>query len=384
MKMGKVKNVAIGLSGVLIGGMLLSGGVALANPGGSSAVASLTGKIPWVGQMLGHRGGMMEGRGGLMGGKGQFGPAGSKLSQVNLAELVKEGTITQAKADEIQAYIDKTEQDQQARKEQLKNMTPEQRKAAGETFDKATGPKGRQDLLTALVQNNILSQAEADTVKTKLDELAQAQSRQKISDSLKTLVDKGTITQEQADKILKGFADAAANREALAQKIENMTVKEARQYMQDNQGKPQNPLGQLVTDGVITQAQADAFQAAMAETAQKESQQRVADGLKALAGKGTITQDQADKILAKLASVRTDQEALREKLKNMTAEERQQYMKDNQVRPQDPISQLVTDGTITQQQADALAGIVGKAGMAGGMRGIGGMGGPMGHDGWRM
>lgn len=391
--MGKGKNFAIGLSGVLIGGMLLSGGVALADTSGSTTVASLTGKIPWVGKMLGHgggflgdRGGMFGGRGGMMGEKGWFGAAGAGLSQANLEQLVKEGTITQAKADEIQAYIDKTQKEKQAQLEQMKNMTPEERKAL--LGKKNTGDsvklKGPQDLLTALVENSILTQAEADAVKAKLNELAQAQSRQKISDSLKTLVDKGTITQEQSDKILQSFAEAPAKREALAQKIENMTVKEARQYMLDNKGIPQNPLGQLVADGVITQAQADAFQAAMVETAQKENQQRAADGLKALVDKGTITQDQADKILAKLASVKTDQEALREKLKSMTKEELQQYMKDNQVKREDPISQLVTDGTITQDQANALRGIAGLGGK-GGPGGKGGKGGPMARgDGWRM
>jgi polyhydroxyalkanoate synthesis regulator phasin len=330
--MGKGKNLAIGISGVLIGGMLLTGGMAFAASSGNSTATNLANKIPWVGQMMGHRGGMMDGRGGMMGAKGQFGVGGAMLSQENLDQLVKEGTITQAKADEIKAY------------------------------DNSMVAKGRRGLLNELVTSKILTQAEADTIQVKLKELGQAQSQQQISDSLKTLVDKGTITQEQSDKILKSFADAAANRAAQAQKIENMTVKEARQYMQDNQGKTHNSLEQLVTDGVITHDQADAFKDAMAENAQKQNQQRISDGLKALVDKGTITQAQADKILAKLDTVQKDREALREKIKNMTAEERQQYMKNNQLKPENPISQLVTDGTITQEQADALAGIVGKGG----------------------
>lgn len=347
--MGKGKNLAIGISGVLIGGMLLTGGMAFADSSGTSTVTNLANKIPWVGQMMGHRGGMM-------GAKGQFG-AGAMLSQDNLNQLVKEGTITQAKADEIKAYMEKLK-----------------------TTGNSAIPKGRKDILTQLVTNKILTQAEADTIKTKLNELAQAKSQQQISDALKVLVDKGTITQEQSDKILKSYTAAAANREVQAQKIENMTVKEARQYLEDNRGKQQNPLEQLVTDGVITQAQVEAFQNAMADNAQKQNQQRMADDLKTLVDKGTITQAQADKILAKLETVQKDREALREKIKNMTAAERQQYMKDNQDKPDDPISQLVTDGTITQDQANALGGIVGRPGMGG----MGGKGGPKARGGgWR-
>ena len=351
--MGKGKNLAIGVSGVLIGGMLLTGGLAFADSSGTSTVANLANKVPWVGQMMGARGGMM-------GAKGQLEAQGAKLSQENLNQLVKEGTITQAKADEIRTFIDKTEKE--------KNTTGNSVKL-----------KGRPDSLAELVTNKILTQAEADNIKTELNELAQAQSQQQISDALKVLVDKGTITQEQSDNILKGYADAAANREAQAQKIENMTVKEARQYMEDNRGKQQNPLDQLVTDGVITQAQVEAFQNAMAENAQKQNQQRIADDLKALVDKGTITQAQVDKILAKLDTVQKDQEALREKIKNMTAEERQQYMKDNKAKPQNPISQLVSDSTITQDQANALGGIVERHGM-GGMEG---KGGPMARGGGR-
>lgn len=379
--MGKGKKLVMGVSGILIGGMLLSGGMAFAETSNNSTVAKLAGKVPWVGQMIGHRGGMMGDRAGLMGVKGQFGAPGASLSQENLDQLVKEGTITQATADQIKAYIEKTNQEMKDLAEKMKSMTPEERKAA--KSDTLGGRQKGQDLLTQLVKNNILSQEQADAIQAKLQEMAQTEKQQKISDILKTLVDSGTINQEQSDKILKSFADSAADREAQAQKLENMTVKEARQYIMDNRGQPQNYLGQLVTDGVITQAQADAFKNAMAADVQKQNQQRAADGLKSLVDKGTITQDQADKILAKLESFKTEQGALSEKIRNMTAEERQQHLKDNQVKPENPISQLVADGTITQDQANALTGIIGKAGIGGksGMGGKAGMGGKSGMGG---
>lgn len=330
--MEKRKTFATALSGVLVGGLLLSGGMVFAGDANSSVPDKLTGKMPFFGQAMKHRGGMAFGKGHFMAGRGM-------LSQAVLDQLVKDGVITQDKAAEIKAYIDKMAQERQA-------GDPGSRRA------------GRQDLFTELVNNNILTQEQADTIKTKLTEAAQKQNQQRISDSLKILVEKGTITQEQSDKILKQFEDAKKDREVLAQKMENMTLKEIRQYMQDNQGKPQNPINQLVSDGVINQEQADAFRATMKETAQKQNQQRISDSLKALVEKGTITQEQSDKILKKLEDTRKDREALFDKTKDMTPDERRQYMQDNKEKPQDPISQLVADGTITEDQAKAIGEIL--------------------------
>lgn len=225
------KTILTALGGVLVGGMLLSGGMVFAGDANNSVPD--TGKMPFFGQAMKHRGGMAFGKGDFMVGKG-------KLSQETLDQLVKDGVVTQAKADEIKAYIDKRVQERQAK-------------------DTAPKPKGRQDLFTELVTNNILTQEQADTIKTKIREIADQQHQKRISDNLKTLVEKGTITREQADKILKKFEDAKKERESLAQKMENMTLKEIRQYIQDNKVKPQDPVSQLVADGTITQDQAEAI-----------------------------------------------------------------------------------------------------------------------------
>jgi len=136
MKMGKRKTIVTALSGVLVGGMLLSGGLVFAGDTDSSVSTNLAGKIPFFGQAMKHWGG---------------------------------------------------------------------------------------------------------------------------SDSLKTLVDKGTITQEQSDKILKKLEDVQKDREALFEKMQGMTMEERRQYIKDNKEKPQDPISQLVADGTITENQAKAI-----------------------------------------------------------------------------------------------------------------------------
>lgn len=245
------KTFIAALGGVLVGGMLLSGGMAIAGDAGSSISDKLTGKMPFFGKMMKHRGGM-----------------------------------------------------------------------AGEA--------------------------------------AQTEKQQQLSDTLKAAVGKGIISQQQSDKILKRFKDAAKEQASFNQKKENMTLKEIRKYMQDNKGKLRNPFQGLVSEGVITQKQLDGINSIMRDTVQKQQKKKMADGLKALVDKGTITQEQSDKIVKKIEAVQKEREALQEKIKNMTPEERRQYMQDNKEKPRfkNPISQLITDGTITREQADAIGKIL--------------------------
>lgn len=349
------KTLATTLSGVVIGGLLLSGGMAFAGDAKDSVTNSITEKVPFFGQFMGHQGERGPGRG-L--GMGLFKEAGVKLSQENLDQLVKEGVISQEKADEIKVYIDKTEKEMQARFEELKNLTPEERKAEKKNGENAGKRVSRTDLFTQLVNNNILTQEQADTIKTKLQEMAQEQKQQQLSDTLKALVEKGTITQEQYDKIIKQCEDAEKERKTLNEKLDNMTVKDFRQYMQNNQEKRQNPMEQLVSNGVLTKEQVTAIQKAMTEIAREKNQQRISDGLKALVDKNTITQDQADKILTSLENMQKDRAALSEKIKSMTKEERREYMENNKGKLQDPISQLVAEGTITEDQEKAIQEVV--------------------------
>lgn len=324
------KTLISSLGGVVVGGLLLSGGWAFASST-TNASADTTGQPPFE-----HRGGGP--RGGGMGGLFMGGER-LNLSQENLAELVSAGVITQDKATAISDFI-----------------TAQKESAQTDTTQTNAKPPARLDLSTALVKNNILTQTEVDTISAKLKELAQQKQQEELTATLKTLVDKGTLTQDQADKIVAQSASAEQSRETLREKMESMTLKEIREYFQTNQEKPQNPMEQLVTDKVITQEQADAIRQAQAEARQTQEKQRQSDSLKALVEKGTITQDQADKILAAIDSIEESRQAVMEKTKTMTKEERRQYLEENKTSLQDPLSQLQTDGVITQTQAEAVRG----------------------------
>lgn len=87
------------------------------------------------------------------------------------------------------------------------------------------------------------------------------QRSQKIQDSIKSLVSDGTITQDQADKIVAAFTTNNHKQGSNDGSQNNNQQGNNQQGNGQNDGQKKqrnNPLAKLVSDGVITQAQSDA------------------------------------------------------------------------------------------------------------------------------
>lgn len=221
------------ISGVLVGGMLLSGGVALADSS-SAQTATVT----------------------------QQQNKGAERNQILsnvLDQLVKDGTITKDKANQIKAYIEKKIKDKKAEHKDFKKLTPEERKAHHEKWAGQHKDKEKGGLFTDLVKNKVITQKQADALKAKLAETARQMQEQRINNGLKALVDKKTITQAQADKVLEQLKANQQNKKALLAKVKNMTPEQREQYLKNNKSVHQNPLQVLVKNGTITQDQAKAI-----------------------------------------------------------------------------------------------------------------------------
>ncbi|TEB09952.1 hypothetical protein [Pelotomaculum propionicicum] len=106
---------------------------------------------------------------------------------------------------------------------------------------------------------------------------------------------------------------------------------------------------------------------------QELAQQQLQANLDALAAKGAITQDQAGKILDFLSAgkqrmqsvldqAREDIQNMRDQTKDMSPQERAQYLKQNMPAIKDPVSRMVDQGIITQRQADAVRGVLTSGG----------------------
>ncbi|MDE0974824.1 MAG: hypothetical protein OSA11_07030 [Candidatus Nanopelagicales bacterium] len=163
------------------------------------------------------------------------------------------------------------------------------------TADKEGDKDRGKGSVAALVTDGTLTSEQATTVK---DAVKSARQKNR-ADRLKTLVTNGTITQAQAD--------ALSNKGGLRTLIKSgdMTREEAKALHKQIKGtdKPDadstfaSIMSGLVAKGTITQAQADAIieaKVAKRDTVKSARQENRVDRLKTLVTNGTITQAQAD------------------------------------------------------------------------------------------
>jgi len=92
------------------------------------------------------------------------------------------------------------------------------------------------------------------------------------------------------------------------------------------------------------------------ECRQRDSkrQQGLETNLKKLVTDKTLTQDQANKIKVVIIKAKADKKAIFEKTKTMTDEQRKAYMNSNKRSHINPLKILVDNGTITQAQANKI------------------------------
>lgn len=156
------------------------------------------------------------------------------------------------------------------------------------------------------------------------------------SSPLDSLVESGTITQDQADAVQSVFQSRGKE------------IQSSGTY--NNRVKSQNPLDSLVTAGTITQDQEDTIKSTLQESMKANRLNREedpsnsstkADPLDSLVTAGTITQDQEDAIKS----------ALEEARKAHRPRENDALSSSTKV---DPLDSLVTAGIITQNQEDEI------------------------------
>lgn len=169
---------------------------------------------------------------------------------------------------------------------------------------------------------------------------------------LSSLVASNTITQAQADQIIARQQQLQAERQQKREQMKELTQAEREALREQNKTERVGLLTQLVKEGTITQEQADAIKSAVQEKRTALRQEKITTALNGLVEKKIITADQSTAILNKLAEMQNSRQAEMQKLKDMTAEQRREYMKEH--KPINPMAELVSSGVLTQEQADQI------------------------------
>jgi polyhydroxyalkanoate synthesis regulator phasin len=191
------------------------------------------------------------------------------------------------------------------------------------------------------------------------------------------LVTAGTLTQTQAEQIQSEIQQLDSERQtqrdqmqsmtqeerqAERDKMQNMTEEERQAYFGQNGPAKQDLFTTLVSEGILTQEQADAIRTAMQSKMQEQRQAQLNTALSTLVEKGNIDSAQSTAILDKLAEVQNTRQQEMAAMSKLTPEERQAQMQANKPERINPLADLVTAGTLTQAQADAVQQAIGHFG----------------------
>ncbi|MDF2839460.1 MAG: hypothetical protein K0Q99_231 [Clostridia bacterium] len=159
-------------------------------------------------------------------------------------KLVEEGKLSREKADQIDKFI-KQKRDEQ----EHQNNTDQQ------SFKKGF----KYGMINDLVNAKIISANEAEMIRSKFGEIKE----QAFNEKLNVLVQKGTITKEQADKVQVYFKKARLEKAEQYKKVQNMTEEQRKAFFKEH--KKDGLMTKLIEDGILTQEQVNELKNAMRE-----------------------------------------------------------------------------------------------------------------------
>lgn len=162
-------------------------------------------------------------------------------------KLVQEGKLTKEKADKIFEYS-------QRRAEEFKKMNKEQRLSLRKEGK-------RSSLLKELIQEGIITEAEAQIIKEKLLEMKEA----RLNDGMKGLVEKGVLTKTDIENIRSYMVKIREERKANIEKLKSMTPEQKEEYFREYKKSRKDILDRMVDDKIITEKQVEEIKKAIPE-----------------------------------------------------------------------------------------------------------------------
>lgn len=164
-----------------------------------------------------------------------------------VVKLVQEGKLSKEKAERILEY-------KQKKADEFKKLAKDQ-----EHLMKKEG--NRSSLLKELIQEGIITEAEAKIIRSKLHEMKES----RITDGMKDLVERGVLTPNDIDNIRSYMIKNREERKANIEKLKSMTSEERSEYFKESKMKRKNIIDRMVEDKIITEKQAEEIKKAIPE-----------------------------------------------------------------------------------------------------------------------
>lgn len=168
----------------------------------------------------------------------------------SLKELVKEGVLTEEKADNVLSFV-------KEKRENKYNKENEENKENKENKERY------MNIFDEMVERKIITKEEAEAIRNKKIDKKIDFRREKIAENLDNLVKDKTITKEQKDKFLEKLDKKNKEGKELHKKLINMSHEERREYLEKNKLNRKSILDEMVKEKSITEGQAEAIKKAM-------------------------------------------------------------------------------------------------------------------------
>lgn len=184
-----------------------------------------------------------------------------------LDTLVEDGELDEDTVDSILSYVEEKEAEREEKRlerEEADVERPERTEGKGQKGDRGKGSKGN-GILEDLVEEEIITEEEAEVIKEAGEELKAAEKAEKFDEILESLIDEGTIDEDEKDEIVAFIEEKEEEKEAEREAVEAMTDEERQEYFEEKreEGKGNDAISEMVEDGIITEEQAEALKELM-------------------------------------------------------------------------------------------------------------------------
>lgn len=160
-----------------------------------------------------------------------------------------------------------------------------------------------------------------------------------LEETLNELINEKIITKEQADKILTYLKGNSKNSNT-------------------NNSKNEKLFDELVKNNIVTEELAEKIRDRMGDKIFVHKKDEISQKLDDLIKNNTINEEQKNKVLNKLEEAHKERRENCKKLKGMSDKERKEYIEKNNLHNKDILEELLKEGVITKEQAEAIKKII--------------------------
>ncbi|MCE5285842.1 MAG: hypothetical protein LLG02_08350 [Pelosinus sp.] len=174
-------------------------------------------------------------------------------------------------------------------------------------------------------------------------------------EKLDKLVKDGAISEEQKSKLVAFFNQKGTEMKANMEKMKGMSQEERQAYFQQMRNQHPDFVGEIKNAAGLTDDQAKSVLEALRPKHHQMNPEKLAQSLSKLVSDSTISQDQADSVVNFFKAKAAEFKAEMTKVKEMSKEDRQAYFDKQHKNHPNMINDLKSAANLSDEQAKAVA-----------------------------